>query len=308
MGNDNNNDAITKSKNPEPSTSDILNAIQGLASKDDVNLISNGIKAFCEKSESRFESIETKITVIEEIHNEQNEIIATLTANVEQLKQDKLRNNIRISGIIPEWNGDCKELVMKIITKLKVDATVNDFNAYATTNNKFVIISFYNYAHKASLLNKMRIKKSLLVEEIFPPVKSNSQLYFNDHLTPYYNELFITAFKAKKDGKLSSWGGRVRVRKSKDDPPVTIDSLEQLNDMINDEQLETTANDERASTSTQKQNHNRPGRPRKSAQSEKTAKRKANDRSVEKRPEKNARITDYTLRPSSLAGNNTNKT
>lgn len=82
----------------------------------------------------------------------------------------------------------------------------------------------------------MRIKKCLLVEEIYPQEKSNNQFYINDHLTPYMNDLFITAFKAKKEAKLfsvSSWGGKIRVRKTRDDQILTIMDRSQLDEIIN---------------------------------------------------------------------------
>lgn len=220
----------------EPTTSDILRALDRLASKDDLGTMTDNINQLFEKSEKRIDVIDTKISTINEQHSAHVIKINTLEQTVEQLKQDKLRCNVRISGLFPEFDGDAKGLVMKMITYLKVNATVNDFDAYTTTNNNFIIASFHNYVHKQSLTNKMRIKKSLLVEELFPKFKSNNQLYVNDHLTPFMNDIFITAFKAKKEGKLfsvSSWGGKIRVRKFRDDKIITIDSRSQLDVIIN---------------------------------------------------------------------------
>lgn len=75
-----------------------------------------------------------------------------------------------------------------------------------------------------------------MVEEVFEAVeKSNSQIYLNDHLSPYFNRLFLIARKAKKDGKLasaSSYGGKIRARKSLDDAPILITTEKQLQLLI----------------------------------------------------------------------------
>lgn len=133
-------------------------------------------------------------------------------------------------------------MVLKLISVLQANITAADFSTYPTSGNKFVVVAFYNYANKAALLNKMRTKKSVMVEEIFSNTKSKSQLYINDHLTPHFNSLFIEAFKAKKEGFLasaSSWGGRIRVRKAINDAPITINNRDQLINIINSPNVST---------------------------------------------------------------------
>ena len=98
----------------------------------------------------------------------------------------------------------------------------NQFTSYAVANKKFIITHFDNYKHKRDLLMNVCAKKSLMVEEVLS-VQSNSQIYLNDHLTPYLNSLHILAREAKKLGKLasvSSYGGKIRVRKFINDAPV----------------------------------------------------------------------------------------
>lgn len=73
-----------------------------------------------------------------------------------------------------------------------------------------------------------------MVEEVFSHV-SNSQIYLNDHLTPYTTRLFLIARNAKKDGKLASatsYGGIVRIRKNRDDAPTPITNETLLQNII----------------------------------------------------------------------------
>lgn len=74
-----------------------------------------------------------------------------------------------------------------------------------------------------------------MAEEIFSNIKSNNQIYVNEHLTPYNSALFLTARRAKKDGKLASatsHGGRIRVRKNADDAPTVVTNNYQLQQTI----------------------------------------------------------------------------
>lgn len=70
-------------------------------------------------------------------------------------------------------------MVIAIAKALKVDILQAQFSSYAVAHNKFVFVHFFNLKHKQLLLNKIRFKKSLLVEEVFGD-KSNSQIYLND--------------------------------------------------------------------------------------------------------------------------------
>lgn len=308
---------LAANKEQEPSMKDILTAIGQCATKTDLESFSQNVKQFYDNTEAQFVKVDTQITTLSQNQDEQTTKIAALEENVELLKQDRLRNNIRISGIIPNWDGDCKKLVMQIITKINVQATPHDFKAYATKGNKFVIASFFNYAHKTTLLNKMRVKKSLMVEEIFPGVNSNSQLYINDHLTPYLTNLFIAAFKAKKEGKLasaSSWGGSVRIRKHINDPPTVITHISQLTGILNMDttidSMSTTESDKNASSPTQinQQTTTRRGRPRGTSVEDKTAtknrKRKATG-STDQAKQKAFESTNSST-PQRTTGNNTN--
>lgn len=161
-----------------------------------------------------------------------NDKICELEDTIQILQQDKLKNNVCISGAPIDAARDTTEIVKKIAKALGVTLTPADFTSYPVTNGKFIIASFDRSVHKQLLMNKVRVKRSLMVEEVFGAgQRSNSQIYINDHLTKHFNQLFLTARAAVKDGKLataSSIGGKIRVRKSKGDFPRTIYNLDQL--------------------------------------------------------------------------------
>lgn len=134
-------------------------------------------------------------------------------------------------------NENTAELVIAIAKTLGVEMNKNNFSSYPVANKKFVIVHFYNLRSKQQILGKIRIKKSLMAEEVFNGA-SNSQIYLNDHLTPYFNKIYLMARNGKKDGKLasaSSYGGKIRARKSPNDAPILITSEIQLQALIDTE-------------------------------------------------------------------------
>lgn len=131
-------------------------------------------------------------------------------------------------------NANTQDIVIAIAKKLGLELSPSNFTSYPVAQNKFIIVNMYNITHKQTLLNKIRTKKSLFVEEVFA-IKNNSQIYLNDHLTPYFNGLYLIARIAKKEGKLasaSSYGGKIRARKSVNDAPSIIYTKEQLKELI----------------------------------------------------------------------------
>lgn len=238
MPNDNNNTS-TPSKMPEPTMSDIFQLLKCVASKEDILDIKSQITASNTETTEKIESINRRISIAEEVNADQASKLEMLEANIEILKQDQLKNNICISGVPPEkFSNDNKtnEIVISIAKALGAEFTHTQFSSYAVAKNKFVIVHFYNLKHKQILLNKIRIRKSLMVEEVFG-IKSNSQIYLNDHLTPYFNNLYLIARRAKKEGKLasaSSYGGKIRARKSTNDAPSVIVCEKQLQLLIDD--------------------------------------------------------------------------
>lgn len=199
--------------------------------KDDTQEMKANVNSYTVTTNSKLEEKNHRINNVSDHSAENRQKIEKLEESIEILKQDQLRNNICISGVPADkiMNAITKDIVIAIAKKLGIDLSPS----YPVAKNKFIICNMYNITHKQSLLNKIRVKKSLLVEEVFG-TQSNSQIYLNDHLTPYFNRLFLIARTAKKEGKLASAtsnGGKIRARKCIDAPCI-IYSERQLHEII----------------------------------------------------------------------------
>lgn len=119
-----------------------------------------------------------------------------------------------------------------------VDINRGQFSSYAIAKNKFIVMKFHEIKHKQQLLGKLRAQKSLMVEKVFSG-KSNSQIYINDHLTQYFNKLYLIARQIGKLALATYFGGKIRARKSRSDAPILITNEKQLQTLMDTEQSET---------------------------------------------------------------------
>lgn len=137
----------------------------------------------------RIASIEQELCSIKE-----DKQIDEIKVQIEMLKQDRLRNNIRLTGLPPTAFDDPNDTVFAIDNILQLGLIPSDFTAYADRNKSSLIVSFANHPHKRLFMNTLQQRKSLLVEEIFPSIQSNSNVYANDQLTLYFAQLFHMAW------------------------------------------------------------------------------------------------------------------
>lgn len=153
---------------------------------------------------------------------------------LEILKQDRLRNNIRLTGLPPQAFVNPTDTVIRIINTVQMNLLPSDFVAYSDRKKSSIIITFDKHSHKRHFMDLMRKRKTLLVEEILQ-VQSKSPVYCNDHLTQYFSAIFQKAWIAKKNKQLfsaSSLGGRIKVRKFENSNLVIVETESQLCDII----------------------------------------------------------------------------
>lgn len=183
---------------------------------------------------NRIEKIETEI---EAINNDKQ--LDEIRLQLELIKQDRLRNNIRLTGLPPVAFEDPVDTIMQIESVLKIGLIASDFTAYADRHKSSLIVSFSSHTFKRMFTNELHSRKSLLVEEVFPSIQSNSNIYSNDQLTPYFAKIFQAAWQAKKEGIIysaSSLGGKIKVKVNETSRITIIETEQQLNDLVHNKQ------------------------------------------------------------------------
>lgn len=138
---------------------------------------SKNIESIKSTFQSDIDEIQTNITShtnrIEIIENDIEAIkndnqLDDIRLQLELIKQDRLRNNLRLTGLSPVAFDDPVDTIMKIESVLQIGLVISDFTVYADRHKSSLIVSFGNYALKHSFTNELHRRKSLLVEEVFP--------------------------------------------------------------------------------------------------------------------------------------------
>lgn len=97
------------------------------------------------------------------------------------------------------------------------------------------------------MMQKMRERKSLMVEELFENAKSNGQIYINDQLTPYYSNLLACARKAKAGNRiyaLTSRNGRIGIKKTSESRFAYVTNEKELLDILDSSPFPNNGNGE----------------------------------------------------------------
>lgn len=230
----------------------------------DINKLTELITKQFEETNKKLESLQTTLqtdiaTIRTDLKLQENSQIDEIKIQIETLKQDRLRNNIRLTSLPPEAFEDPTETVFAIDNVLQLSHIPSDFVAYADRHKSSLIISFASYSHKRTFMTSMQQRKSLLVEEVFPSIKSNANIYANDQLTPYFAKLFQTAWQAKKEGQIfsaSSLGGRIKVKLNESGPAMPIESLQQFTKLLGENGHIKAQNQSSGSSNTQNDDTN----------------------------------------------------
>lgn len=184
----NSSDNKDKSNSHEPTLGELFNLMKQVATKEDIADFKQQLQSYTNETNEKLSAMDNKIDMVTSNNVTNTNRIEYLEIQMGSLKQDRLKNNICISGVPADIiiSNNTSDPVISIAKKLGVDINCSHFSSYAVANNKFIIVCFYNLRHKQSILNKIRVKRSPMVEEVFTH-ESNSQIYLNDHLTPYFN-------------------------------------------------------------------------------------------------------------------------
>lgn len=268
-----NQDSGKGKESVEETLAKIASLLGETAKKDDIDGLKTQITNFTTATNVEMVKLRNTVNEVEAQASVHQDQISLLQANVEVLKQDHLKNNVSIAGIPVDLvdNSNCADIIINIAAKIGVELSKNQFTAHTVANRRFVIVQFYDLKYKQMIINQLRMGKKLIVKEVFANASmNNAQIFVNDHLTPYFNKLYMMARNAKKEGKLytvSSYNGKIKVRKHSDDLPILITNESQLQLLINMEASDSVnlssdnsqlvGESNNASTSTRKSDKNK---------------------------------------------------
>lgn len=126
--------------------------------KTDIGTIRNELA----EHNTRIEKVESEVK-----SNNNNGQIEELQLQIELLKQDRLRNNIRITGLPPIAFNDPDEAILRIDSILKADLVPSDYTFHTDRNKSSLIVSFTSQSLKRYVMEQMRNKQNLFVRDLW---------------------------------------------------------------------------------------------------------------------------------------------
>jgi len=205
---------------------------------------------------------DTRLKGLEEKFDRSQQQVSSLQESVQRVQSELLqfeiytrKNNIEINGIPEVADENLMELIVKLAGALSVNLSVNNIdivhriNSRNTSKPKPIILKLTNRWKKEELMlaaNDWRKKTSSQLR--VPPTTTalglnlpQSDIYINDHLSPYQRRLHTEARVLRnKLGGYSAGAavwikkGVIYIRRSKDSSAVRIQQLDQLEKLSHD--------------------------------------------------------------------------
>lgn len=164
--------------------------------------------------------------------------VSVLTIGLNSLMQDKLANNLIITGIPVTEGENLIQLMITIGLLLKVDVSGEKFRVrrlFTKKGGKYanLLVEFDDIQLKTDLL-KQRKQLPLLVSQLGLVCETEKQVYFFHHLTPTYLNLLSDARKLKDSHKLRYiWyqNNQVLIKRENSSKIFAVKSSKDLHDL-----------------------------------------------------------------------------
>lgn len=173
--------------------------------------------------------------------------VSLLKTGLNTLLQDKLANNLIISGVPVTENENLSKLVVEIGSELKVDISGSKFNVrrlFTKTPNKYanLLVEFEDIKYKTELL-KQKKHHPLLVSQLGFKTETERQIFFFHQLTASYLNVLSEARKLKESHHFRYiWyqNNQVLIKKENNQKVYAVKSLNDLTNLAKSIESEKT--------------------------------------------------------------------
>lgn len=185
-----------------------------------------------DQNDSKFEELESRLAALEKA----KPCEAVLTHERELLKQQQLKDNVCLHGIPYRENENLKEIVKAVGNAIKVRIGSSDIVRVHRTKPSekspgLIVVKLSSFDMKLKVMEAKRSTAKLTVGHLKLRLEqSNSPIYINHQMTPFYSSLFYKARQAAADGYCKTcWinGSGLSIRMN-DDSVVAIKSADEL--------------------------------------------------------------------------------
>lgn len=193
----------------------------------------------------RISELERQMAALVQNHgankNIRNEGVSNGTFSDEKSKQSSLRNNICIQGISQRENENLDDIVQAVCTVLKISLQRNEYStAYRTKGSAkspgFIIVRLTDFSKKMEILKAKRSIQRLSSAQLRVEGLSDSIIYVNNHVTPFFGKMLASGRKAVQSKQLHSiWLAKecIRAMKTATSDHILVANMSELDTLIN---------------------------------------------------------------------------
>jgi predicted RNase H-like nuclease (RuvC/YqgF family) len=203
-----------------------------------------------ENLSARLLAIDEKLTIsqkeIQQLKQENTTLrnqVTSLQLDVNELKQEQLSNNLVISGTGALQKGlSPLQNFQKIVNVLEIDVETKDLSDIYTIRRKSgeqLVVKFVCAQGKIEVMDKMKTARREAKDSDAQFLLEN--VFFNDHLTPYYENLWFRCRALKKKSTLAhAWTkmGKLYLKKLEGGAAMRIHNIDDLSQVYSEYGLE----------------------------------------------------------------------
>lgn len=159
----------------------------------------------------------------------------SLQYTVELEKQSKLRNNITVSNVPSLKDDNLNKIVLNIFNFICAGVSEDDIaSTYRLPFNNIIVVKFTSFEAEAAVLDSKSNRKIVLSDIMSTqstPLRNDTQIYVNTHLTPFFGHILGKGRHLVREGKLHScWMGNsgINAKIAENDEPKKINSVADL--------------------------------------------------------------------------------
>lgn len=193
-----------------------------------------------------------RISDIDERMSQFESKLVNATYERELHKQQLLKNNITIFGCPKQESENVTQVALAVFKAFGNEFVAGDFaSVYRTAGKKpnfsSIVVKFVLFEKKLAAINT-KAKKPIKVSDIYTGQQSKSQVYLNNHVTPFFGRLLAAGRQATKDEVIHScWIGSngCLIKIQEDGKPINIkstDDLDLLRTKVNTQQQKNKRN------------------------------------------------------------------
>lgn len=163
-----------------------------------------GVKSKLQEHENKLVAVDQRIDVLHEKIKQLESAAVDASYESELTKQRNLRNNVTLMGIPHKQNENLKAIATAVFHCIGIEIRQSKIR-HAYRKGSMVFVCLHEYDDKANII-KSRTNQKIMADMIGIQYadQSSTQVFINNHTTPYFGRILQFGRNATRDKRISS--------------------------------------------------------------------------------------------------------